>query len=289
MGSLETSPSLNHSVAGTTVTSRVPSVRVSIRRWLGRIGLVLGLIILLLLVRFLLHLLLPRNFTGNGEPLPLSLKSGAFQTLYYSNGKQPLGIVVLGTGDGGWSYWEENTAKHLMDKGYAVAGWDCRKFADSREYEHDDLAQGFVAAAEAVKKKSHAAAHVPVWYGGWSTGAEQSVAAAASAHRAPNLVGLLLAAPGRRGRFGIHTTDLLGVPPTGEKSFALAEMAPNMTGLKVVQFQAGLDPVDDAGWLEELKVPSKVYKLPNCLHDMGGAGPEFQSYVDQAMAWTLSK
>src|SRR5688572_28106906 len=70
-------------------------------------------VLLGLLVKFILHLVLPRNYRGTGVVLPLKLSSGPFQTLYYCNTDKPVGIVILGTGDGGWSYWEENTARSL--------------------------------------------------------------------------------------------------------------------------------------------------------------------------------
>lgn len=97
-------------------------------------------------------------------------------------------------------------------------------FADSRKYDQAQLCAGFIAAVEAVRERTGAGDAVPVWYGGWSTGAEQSVAAAACANRLPQLVGLLLAAPGTRGRYGITSSDLLGGTPTGPDSFALADM-----------------------------------------------------------------
>ncbi len=162
---------------------------------------------MVLLTKFILHLVLPRNFAATGESLPLALASGSFQTSYYCGPQSPKGIVILGTGDGGWSYWEENTAKHLSAMGYAVGGWDCRKFADSRTYDQSSLGAGFHAAVEAVRKRSDADESIPVWYGGWSTGAEQSVAAACG-DRPAHLVGLLFAAPGSHGRYGITTSDL---------------------------------------------------------------------------------
>lgn len=258
------------------------------RRWLRRIPFVAGLILLGLLIKFILHLLLPRNFTGSGEPLPLTLSQGSFQILYFNGPGKPSGIVILGTGDGGWSYWEENTARHLIKNGYAVGGWDCRKFADSRIYDQSGLAAGFKAAVEAVKVRAEADDDVPVWYGGWSTGAEQSVAAAAlETERPDNLTGLLLAAPGERGRYGITAPDLLGATPTGPNSFALADLAPGLTGLSVAQFVAGLDPMDDVKWLDKLgSIPHKQFLLPGLLHDMGGAGPKFLATVDEAMTWT---
>ncbi len=261
------------------------------RKW-SRRGIVLragiaGFVLLLSLgVKFVLHLVMPRNYDGTGQAISLPLLSGPFDILYYAPTGGVKGVVVLGTGDGGWSYWEENTARHLAHQGFAVAGWDCRKFADTRKYSHDDLIDGWRAAADAVKLRARGGT-IPIWYGGWSTGAEQAVAAAATDRRPIGLIGLLLAAPGGRGRFGIETSDLLGVPPTGEGSFALEDMAPKLAGLHVAQFTAGLDPIDNIAWLDALKTPYKLYRLSGMMHDMGGAGDAFQATVDQALQWTL--
>lgn len=259
------------------------------RRWLRRTLIVLGIVILILLVKFIMHLVLPRNFRGSGEILPLKLPHGSYQTLYYNETDEPHGIVILGTGDGGWSYWEEKVARHLVAKGYAVGGWDCRGFADSRKYDQAELAAGFSAAVEAVRERAGLDDEDPVWYGGWSTGAEQSVAAAAVvSERPPGLVGLLLAAPGEHGRYGITESDLLGMEPSGPGAFALAHLAPKLGGLRIAQFDAGLDPLDDTTWLSHLgKTPHLILKLPNCLHDMGGAGDEFLKKLDEALKWTL--
>lgn len=269
----------------TTPNSAFPRPR---RKWLRRSFLIFTLVLVGLLVKFVMHLVLPRNFTGAGEVLPIKLPHGEFQTLYFNQTAEPLGVVIVGTGDGGWSYWEENLSKHLAAKGYAVGGWDCRKFADSRKYDQAELAAGFRAAVQAVRDRADISSG-PVWYAGWSTGAEQSVAAAAVPERPEGLTGLLLAAPGKTGRFGITQSDLLGVEPSGPGSFPLVEMAPKLGGLKVVQFAAGLDPLDDLDWQTGLgSIPVKTLHLPTSLHDMGGAGPEFLQKVDEGMTWTLS-
>ncbi len=246
------------------------------------------LVIVVLLGLFVRHLVTPRNFPGTGEKLPLPAITPDFYTLYYGGADKPRGIVILGTGDGGWSYWEENTATHLAAKGFAVGGWDCRKFADTRQYGLAELAAGFSAAVEEVRKRSQADESTPIWYGGWSTGAEQSLAAASVADRPAQLKGLLMAAPGTHGRYGITEQDLLGVDPSGPGAFALADIAKDIKGIRVVQFAAGLDPMDDTDWIKSLSVPYKVVDLPGKLHDMGQAGDDFQKKLDEAIEWTLS-
>ena len=266
------------------ISKAAPETR---RPWRRRILWCVALLLVALLVKFILHLLLPRNFVATGAKLPLTLEGGPFEIIYYCNDGVPKGVVILGTGDGGWSYWEENTAQHLMKMDYAVGGWDCRKFANTRTYRQPELIAGFNAAVALVKEHSGAEDEAPVWYGGWSTGAEQSVAAAATTDRPEGLTGLLLAAPGGRGRFGITTADLLGKTPQGPDSFALQDFAPALQGIRVVQFAAGLDPLDDIDWLKSLPTPAHLVPLPGKLHDMGNAGPDFQKAMDDGMAWTL--
>jgi phosphatidylglycerol lysyltransferase len=255
-------------------------------RWGRQTAIVVAILLLVVGVKFLLHLLLPRNFAGSGVPLPIELASGPFQTLYYCGPAAPKGVVILGTGDGGWSYWEERVATHLAERGYAVGGWDCRKFADTRSFDHAELIAGFRAAVEAVEVRGRAG-DVPVWFAGWSTGAEQAVAAAATPDRPEKLAGVLVAAPGTRGRFGITTSDLLGVLPEGPGSFAMADMARELGDMPVVQFAAGLDPLDDVDWIASVPGPHRVVVLEATLHDMGGAGDEFLKDLDEGMAWTL--
>lgn len=257
------------------------------KRWPRRIFWLLLAVVLALFTKFLLHLLLPRNFAATGEMLQLPLAGGPFQVPYYCGPQAPKGIIILGTGDGGWSYWEENTATYLAKNGYAVGGWDCRRFADTRKYDYAGLCAGFEAAVVAVRNRCGGPDSLPVWYGGWSTGADQSVAAATSSDQPKHLIGLLLAAPGTRGRYGITAGDLLGADPTGPDTYALADMAPKLAGLRVVQFMAGLDPLDDEEWLANDPGPKLYVKLPGMLHDMDGAGPVFLDKMNEAIGWTL--
>jgi pimeloyl-ACP methyl ester carboxylesterase len=259
------------------------------RTWRRRALLISSLILVAAATGVVGHLVLPRNFVGSGERLPLQLEGGRWNTLYYCGARAPKGIVLFASGDGGWSKFDDKLAHHLVETGYAVAGWDCRKFSDSRKYDQAQLIAGFRAAVAAVAKRSGASSNVPVWYGGWSTGAEQAVAAAATTDRPAHLVGLLLAAPGAHGRYGISFSDLMGKEPSGPGSFALTDMAPALTGLRVAQFAAGLDPLDDTTWLEKVAVPHKLITLPGKFHNMGGFGPEFQQKMDEAIAWTLAR
>lgn len=237
---------------------------------------------------FLWHLMMPRGFSSTvAEVLPLALSSGPFETLYYAT-DHPRGILIVATGDGGWSgQWEEPLARNAAASGFAVGGWDCRKFADTRTFNHAQLVEAFNAAVDAVRERAGLSGNCPVWYTGWSTGAEWSVAAAADPNREQHLVGVLAAAPGARSRYGLTRSDLLGLPPEGQDTYALADFATALHGLCVVQFAAGLDPLDDAGWLESLgpETPHKLVRIPDVPHDMGNAGERFLAEFHMAVQW----
>lgn len=239
---------------------------------------------------FLYHMFMPRIYTSpRAEMLPLELSSGKFQTLYYA-ADHPKGIIIVATGDGGWSgQWEEPTALHAAAAGYAVGGWDCRKFCDSRTFNHDQLVEAFNAAASAVRGRAGLPDDTPVWFAGWSTGAEWAINAAASPEREKHLVGILAVSPGDRSRYGLTKEDLLGVQPEGPDSYALADLSPALHGVRIVQFAGDLDVLDDTDWIESLHgaTPRKVVHLPNTTHDMNGAGPRFLSEFDMAIQWML--
>ncbi len=260
------------------------------RTILRRSLLVIQILLLIPIGWFIYHVLLPRGFSSTiAEPLPLQLATGPFNISYYA-ARQPKGILIVATGDGGWSnQWEEPTALHAAAAGFAVGGWDCRRFADTRTFNQAQLSEAFNAAVVAVRKRAGLPDDCPVWFTGWSTGAEWSVAAAASPDRDPSLVGILAAAPGDRSRYGITASDLLGLPPEGPGSFALADLAPALQGVHVVQFAAGMDPLDDVKWLDSLGPgsPHKLVQIPDVPHDMGGAGPRFLAEFDMAMQWML--
>ncbi len=260
------------------------------KHWLRRAIWVVQIILLLPVLWFIYHLVTPRGFSSKtAEVLPLNLAGGKFETLYFA-ADHPKGIVIVATGDGGWSgQWEEPVARHAAAAGYAVGGWDCRKFADTRKFGRTQLAAAFNAAVAAVRSRAGLPVDCPVWFTGWSTGAEWAIAAAAGADREPHLAGILAAAPGDRSRYGISASDLLGVEPQGPDTYALADFAPMLKGVKIVQFAGEIDPLDDVEWIKSLTVatPHKLITIPNAPHDMDRAGNRFLSEFDMAIQWTL--
>lgn len=260
------------------------------RTTLRRALLIIQILLLLPIGWFIYHVLMPRGYSSKkAEALPLNLSSGPFETLYFE-AKHPKGIIIVATGDGGWSgQWEEPVALHAAAAGFAVGGWDCRKFANTRSFDQAKLVEAFNAAVDAVRKRAGLAADCPVWFTGWSTGAEWSLAAAASPEREKHLIGILAAAPGERSRYGISQGDLLGLKPAGPDTYALADLAPALHGVRVVQFVGELDPLDDVEWIKSMgaATPRKQVVIPGAPHDMDRAGPRFMSEFDMAIQWTL--
>lgn len=222
---------------------------------------------------------------------PAALARGPLEVAWYLPKNQPLrGFFILGSGDGGWSYWETRMAKHLTAHGWAVAGVDFALYATT-DYTQAILAGDMarIIAELAKRAKQPADGHLPVIYGGWSMGAEQAVPAAAIQNlRPPGLCGLLLVAPGARGRYGLHTQDKIGFAPTGEGTFALADFAPQMKGLRLAQLHAGLDLLDSIDWYVGQNIDLQLWKYPRAFHDFSNASNGFLAMTDDALAWLLA-
>lgn len=197
------------------------------------------------------------------------------------------GIFVFGSGDGGWSYWEEIVCGHLAKRGWAVAGVDFARYAET-DFSREILASDYAAIVNELGRRCPPAPDGggrPVIFGGWSMGAEHAVAAAAA--RSPVPSGLLLVAPGARGRYGLHMADTLGLAPKGPGTFGLADFASALGGMRIAQLHATLDPLDSTDWFRGLGLELRLWKYPRAFHDFDGASDEFLALVDKSVAWLL--
>ncbi len=219
----------------------------------------------------------------------IDLSRGAYEARFYPAAAGHVrGCVVFGSGDGGWSYWEERVARHLSGKGFAVAGVDFNAYAAS-DYDETALRRDYLTLVAELRRRQPEAARAPVFYGGWSMGAEQSLPAAADpALRPAGLGGLILVAPGARGRYGLRLRDRMGVAPTGPGTFDLRETAPRCADLRMAVFHAGLDLLDDLKWSEGQKLDLRLWTVSRAFHDFSGAGDEFLAALDEALDWLLA-
>jgi pimeloyl-ACP methyl ester carboxylesterase len=222
-----------------------------------------------------------------GQETILKLPHMSFPVRIYEADKRCRALVLFASGDGGWKAFEDKISRYLASQGLCVVGWDCRQFADAGPYDQKVLAAGFAAALEEARR-INGVRDVPFVFSGYSTGAEHAVAAAAASPRQPNLVGLLIIAPGERGRYGITTSDLMGIKPLGKGSFGFSDLAPGVEGLRVVQIHGEHDPLDSTEWLGQLNTPHQLKIYPDGWHFFKDGPPDFLKLLADAIDWVLS-
>jgi type IV secretory pathway VirJ component len=213
------------------------------------------------------------------EVLPLT--RGDFPVRVYNPAGDPRGTIVFGSGDGGWKIFEDRSSLALSRAGWRVIGWDCRIYADKRcgPYDREILGRDLNIMAHRFSSNG------VVLYAGYSTGAEQAVAAAAwSVERGHSPDGLLLIAPGSRGRYGITGADLMGLTPRGYGTFSLAELAPALATTPVIQIHGKMDPLDSISWLTSLRGEHRLVTLAGTGHFFGDADPVFLAALTDGAA-----
>lgn len=222
--------------------------------------------------------------TARVESLPTP--RGAFALSIFDATPPPKAVALLASGDGGWSDLEEKIARTLSAQGITVVGWDCRKYADLGRYDRDRLCAD---VQDALTQGGPSAGHhtLPALLIGFSTGAEQMVSVAASPTRPHALRGVLLLAPGHRGRYGIELADLMGLTPKGPDTFSLEEMAPGLDGLRIFQIHGEHDPLAQTTWLNHLRTDHKLAVYPDGWHLFRGAPPDFLELVETGVSWIL--
>ncbi|WAC18595.1 phosphatidylglycerol lysyltransferase domain-containing protein [Luteolibacter sp. SL250] len=212
----------------------------------------------------------------------LELSRGAGHVHLYRQTERPTAVIVFASGDGGWTNWEDEVANWLADAGWWVAGLNCGNYAES-PYDGDLLAEDF----QRLAKSANAPAGTPLFYGGWSMGAVQAVAAAGN-ERPPELKGLLLLSCGARGRYGLELKDKLGVAPTGAGTFGLTDFSDRMPGLRIAQFQGGADFISSTAWIQSLPqtaAHTALYEMPRYNHGFDGPDPKFRPSLLRGMGW----
>lgn len=232
---------------------------------------------------FLLLLLIPAGRArAQATEIPeVELSRGPAKVYLFQGPEKPVAGIVFGSGNGGWSDWETAMCEWFEQAGWRVAGLNCRHYADT-EYNGTQLGDDFVTLAKTMDLPPG----TPLFYGGWSMGAAQAVAAAGN-RRPPELKGLLLFSCSSRGRYGLNWEDEAGFPPAGENSFALTEFNSKLKGLRVAQFNGGGDHSSSTYWIKTLPKPTALYEMPGYNHGFDGPDDDFQANVNQGLAWLL--
>ncbi|WP_035605189.1 phosphatidylglycerol lysyltransferase domain-containing protein [Haloferula sp. BvORR071] len=229
----------------------------------------------------LVLLLAGRTLADSPETRDVQLSRGPGVTYIFKGPEKPVAGIVFASGDGGWTDWENDMCGWLAEAGWRVAGLNCRTYAET-DYDGDLLGNDFATLA----KEMNLPPGTPIFYGGWSMGAGQAVAAAGM-ERPDNLKGLLLFSCGSRGRFGLRMKDELGIAPTGDGTFALSEFNDSLKDLRVAQFQGGADFISSTAWIKNLPAPSALYEMPGYDHGFDGPDLKFKPSVNQALGWLM--
>lgn len=233
---------------------------------------------LLPLLAFFLSCLNATALTDLSFPLPLTRGTERIHHFLPEKGV-PTARIVFASGDGGWTDWEITLAEMLAKRGWEVLGLNSRTYA-ATDYDAKTLTNDFTTIAES---KSYDAS-LPLFYGGWSMGAVQCVAAAGTPTRPTNLAGLLVLSADSRGRYGLRTSDELAVTPTGPGTFALRDFSDMVDNLRVAQIHGGADFMSSTAWGRSLP-SSALYEMPGANHGFDGPSPDFTPILAQTMKW----
>ncbi len=223
------------------------------------------------------------------EPLAhtitLSLRRGPFGTYHFAPTGAARGVILFGSGDGGWGYFENRVCSLLARQSIYVVGIDCNKYAET-DYDAATLTEDFATITQDVLTRTKNP-DLPVIYGGWSMGAVQAVAAAGGQSSPRNLIGLILLSMDKRGRYGLRLPDKVGIEPAGNGTFGVAEFTARVANLRVVQLSGADDWMNNTDWITGLKSAHRLVVLKNSNHDFNGADETFERDLVDGANWVL--
>ncbi len=223
-----------------------------------------------------------------GKPLSIELSRGVFPVRDFqpSKASDVRAIILFGSGDGGWSGFEEAISRALRKHGYEVIGIDSKDYA-STDYDLAILQADFTRIAQTAQAP-YGNHPPPVILGGWSMGAAQAIAGAGGPNPPPGLVGLLVLDPCSRGRYGLRLSDQSDLLPTGPGTFSMEEFTKTMGNLHVVQWHAAQDSIDSRTWLDSLTAPHKEFDFAKTGHYYNNDRADFLSQLVDSIPWILS-
>ncbi|HEY8961438.1 MAG TPA: phosphatidylglycerol lysyltransferase domain-containing protein [Luteolibacter sp.] len=247
---------------------------------------------LIFLLALIFPLLAPAQETGGDEEDELPAPRATVQLshmeagvrLYEPDSLPPKAILIFGSGDGGWSPWEDAIARWLREENCYVVGFDFREYA-TKDYDLETLSKDMAALARDAASRCQGE-NTPVIYTGWSMGAVQAVAAA-SKNRPPNLAGVILLSADSRGRYGLRASDELGVTPEGAGTFSLSQFNPALKDLRIAQFHGGADFMASTAWIQSLTSPHALYTVPGANHGFDGPDDSFKDWIVRGVNWVL--
>ena len=221
-----------------------------------------------------------------GRPVTVQLARGPFTLLEFPS-KLPVtrATILFGSGDGGWSGFEEEIAFALQDQGYEVIGVNFNDYAET-DYDLATLQGDFDRIAQLVQQPfgDHAP---PLIVGGWSMGAAQAIAVGGGPNPPHGLAGLLVVDPCSRGRYGLRLSDRTDFLPTGDNTFGVEDFANTLGNLRVVQWHADDDTIDSRAWLATLQAPHKEIDFAQTGHYYSEGREDFLRKLVASVPWIL--
>ncbi len=225
-------------------------------------------------------------FQSGGRVLTLQLSQGPFPVFVFPSRQTPTkAIIIFGSGDGGWSTFEESIGRACQEHGYELIGIDSEAYAKT-DYDLATLQSNFSIIADKVREP-FGKKPPPLIVGGYSMGAAQAAAVAGGPNPPKGLVGLLVVDMLDRGRYGLRTSDQLNVLPTGPGTFGLEDFTQTMPHLRVVQWHAGEDSIDSLTWLDALTARHEEFTFPGTGHGYTDNRDQFISKFVNSIRWIL--
>ena len=197
----------------------------------------------------------------------------------------PKGIVIFGSGDGGWGGWEGRVAHGVQDGGYEVITMNSAAYAGT-DYDLATLQADYTTIAGHFSAR-YGNKPPPLVLSGWSMGAAQAVAAAGGPHPPPHLRGVAVASLLSRGRYGLHLVDKLDIPPHGNGTFGVDDFAASLARVPLVQWHGAEDFIDSQAWLGGLHDRHREYDMPDTGHYFDEASDKFLSQFVRSIDWLL--
>jgi phosphatidylglycerol lysyltransferase len=227
------------------------------------------------------------SYHSAGKSVTIQLQRGRFTFLEFpAKTPETRAILVFGSGDGGWSGFEEEISLSLQGRGYEVLGIDFNSYAVT-DYDLATLQADFGKIARTAEQP-YGGHPPPLIVGGWSMGAAQAIAVAGGPHPPRGLAGLLLLDPCSRGRYGLRLSDRADILPSGNGTFGVEEFARTLGRVRVVQWHAAEDSIDSRAWLASLTAPHKEFDFAKTGHFYSVGREDFLEQLAASVPWILS-
>ncbi|SDT97735.1 virulence protein (VirJ) [Verrucomicrobium sp. GAS474] len=252
--------------------------------------------LLVLLLLFLPAFLHGQKSDGVRTTLPVQLAHAVFTVHDLPPpGTTPApAVILLFTGKGDWTLWEDRVGGHLAKMGYYVLGIETVRYASVKggDYAPDDFAADLERIVEAAPP-AFVARNAPIFLLGRGLGAAAALGGAAVPPPPPRLAGLIVTDVPERGRYGYHLRDRIPfLAPGGEGTFTIKEAAAKLgtgqSALAVAQLHPDDGYFDTTSWLSAVQGPKKTIAYARGWKNFGVATPAFIRALDEAVAWQLS-